>query len=162
MKLLYYPNPKLREVAEPIDKFTPEIMTDLAQMFQLMLKNGGAGLAAPQVGINKRLIIVAVPGWQCMLGNPEIISFRGQQIDDEACLSVPKVKVLIYRAQDITVRGLNEQNKIVEIKVSGFIARVLQHEIDHLNGKLIVDYSQKFGGKSDNKKKKKSKSIRHE
>jgi len=158
MKLLYYPNSKLREVAEPIDKFTPEIMTDLAKMFQLMLKNGGAGLAAPQVGINKRLIIVAVPGWQYMLANPEITSFQGQQIDEEACLSVPKVKVQIHRAQDIVVRGMNQSNQMVKIPLKGFVSRVVQHEIDHLNGKLIVDYSKKFGGaKRGHKKKKKAK-----
>ena len=97
-----------------------------------------------------------------MLANPKIIQFQGQQIDDEACLSIPKVKVEIHRTQDITVRGLNDNNKLVEIKLSGFLARVLQHEIDHLKGKLIIDYSQKFGGKSGNKKKEKSKSIRHE
>jgi len=158
MKLLYHPNSKLREVAEPIDEFTPEIMVDLAQMFKLMLRYGGAGLAAPQVGINKRLIIVATPTWKCMLANPEITSFQGQQIDDEACLSIPKVKVLVHRAQEITVRGKNEQNKFVEISARGFVARVLQHEIDHLEGKLIIDYSKKFGGaKRGHKKKKKAK-----
>ena len=158
MELLVYPNSKLREVAEAIKEFTPELMVDLAQMFKLMLKNGGAGLAAPQVGINKRLIIVAVPKWKCILANPEIVSFQGQQIEEEACLSVPKVKVLVHRAHEITVRGLNEHNKIIEISARGFIARVLQHEIDHLNGKLIVDYSKKFrGAKRGHKKKKKAK-----
>jgi len=142
MNILTYPNQILRNENETVKEVDDNIKNIFLEMMVIMKKYGGVGLAAPQVGINKRLIVIASPGIRCiMLANPKIIQFQGQQIDDEACLSIPKVKVEIHRTQDITVRGLNDNNKLVEIKLSGFLARVLQHEIDHLKGKLIIDYS---------------------
>jgi peptide deformylase len=100
----------------------------------------GIGLAAPQVGINKMLIVVDIGNGPIELANPEVIESTGYDIKEEGCLSVPETIVNVKRSYKVIVKGMNDKGKIVEIKTEGLLARVLQHEIDHLNGKLIIDY----------------------
>jgi len=103
----------------------------------------GIGLAAPQIGILKELIVAEMEENTIMLANPEIIDVGGSVNIIEGCLSVPDVTVDIERPDKVVVRGLSEKGTIVEVKANGLLARVLQHEIDHLKGKLIIDYRRK-------------------
>jgi peptide deformylase len=100
----------------------------------------GIGLAAPQIGISKKLIVAGVEDKIVKLANPEIIFSRGNDKMAEGCLSVPDTRVEIERYTEITVKGLDEKGEAIEMEATGLLARVLQHEIDHLNGKLIIDY----------------------
>jgi peptide deformylase len=100
----------------------------------------GIGLAAPQIGISKKLIVAEVEDKIVKLANPEIIFTRGYDKMAEGCLSVPDTRVEIERYTEITVKGLDEKGEAIEMEATGLLARVLQHEIDHLNGKLIIDY----------------------
>jgi peptide deformylase len=100
----------------------------------------GIGLAAPQIGISKKLIVAGVEDKIVKLANPEIIFSRGHDKMAEGCLSVPDTRVEIERYTEITVKGLDEKGEAIEMEATGLLARVLQHEIDHLNGKLIIDY----------------------
>ena len=101
----------------------------------------GIGLAAPQIGIPRQLIVVDTGEGLIKLANPQIIQVKGSDKMVEGCLSIPGADVEVKRRYKITVKGLNEKEKAVEIKAKGLLARVLQHEIDHLKGKLIIDYS---------------------
>ena len=100
----------------------------------------GIGLAAPQIGILEKLIVAEVDGEIIKLANPEILKVKGLDNMKEGCLSVPNLGVDIKRPYEAIVKGLNEDGQTVELKTKGLLARVLQHEIDHLYGKLIVDY----------------------
>lgn len=100
----------------------------------------GIGLAAPQVGILRKMIVVEVEGRITKLANPQILRVKGADVMEERCLSVPGLGVDIVRPYEAIIKGLNEEGQAVEIKAKGLFARVLQHEIDHLCGKLIVDY----------------------
>jgi peptide deformylase len=102
----------------------------------------GIGLAAPQIGISKKLIVAEVEDQIVKLANPEIVVAKGHDNMAEGCLSVPDTRVEIERYTEITVKGLDEKGEAIEMEAIGLLARVLQHEIDHLNGKLIIDYTR--------------------
>ena len=116
-------------------------------MMETMKEAPGVGLAAPQVGVSLRVIVVETPededdpqgGTQLQLVNPEILKQDGEQIGEEGCLSIPGYVGIVKRAQNVTVKGLNRKGKEVKVKAGGYLARVLQHEIDHLNGVLFTD-----------------------
>ncbi len=116
----------------------------LAQMEEVMRCAGGVGLAAPQVGLNKQLVVVDVGEGPVVLANPRILKKWGSAVVEEGCLSLPGIYVKVKRAKKIRVAGLNERNEKVVIVASDFLARALQHEIDHLRGKLIFDYANFF------------------
>ena len=99
----------------------------------------GIGLAAPQIGISKKLIVADIGDGPVMLANPKILKTKGAGKMEEGCLSIPGINVIIKRAEEVIVNGLNEKGKVIELKAQGLLARVLQHEIDHLNGRLIID-----------------------
>jgi len=101
----------------------------------------GIGLAAPQIGMSRQLIVVDTGESIIKLANPQIIQAKGNDKMVEGCLSIPGADVEVKRRYKITLKGLNEKGKTIEIKAKGLSARVLQHEIDHLKGKLIIDYS---------------------
>lgn len=121
-------------------KITEKEKELLAQMCFTMKHFCGIGLAAPQIGISKRLVVAEVEERTIKLANPEIIDIRGSDNMAESCLSVPGITVDIGRPDRIIVEGLNEKGQTVEVKANGLLARVLQHEIDHLKGKLIIDF----------------------
>ena len=116
----------------------------VAQMEEIMRFSGGIGLAAPQVGSNKQLIIVDVGEGPLVLANPRILKKWGSGVMEEGCLSLPGIYVKVRRAKKIKVSGLNEKNEKVVLTASDILARVLQHEIDHLRGRLIFDYANFF------------------
>jgi len=135
-----YPDKILREQCQPIEKITEKEIKLFGDMLFTMKHFCGIGLAAPQIGILKKLIVAEVEEKTIKLANSEIIDIRGSDNMTEGCLSVPDVTVDIERPNRVVVRGLNEKGDIVEIKANGLLARVLQHEIDHLKGKLIINY----------------------
>jgi peptide deformylase len=135
-----YPNSILRQECAPVNKVTSKEKELFKKMVFIMKHFCGIGLAAPQIGISKKMIVAEVKDKTVKLANPEIIDIRGADKMTEGCLSVPDITVDIERPDRIIVEGLNEKGQAVEVKANGLLARVLQHEIDHLKGKLIIDY----------------------
>jgi peptide deformylase len=113
-------------------------------MAQLMYADSGIGLAAPQVGINETMIVVDIGSGLYKLINPKVVKKQGSQVLEEGCLSIPGVYIKIKRAKRILVKALDEFAKPLDIEAEDLLACVLQHEIDHLKGKLIVDYASFF------------------
>jgi len=140
LEIKKYPEDVLLHSCKKIDEITPKERELFYNMLYTMRHFEGVGLAAPQIGLPIRLIVAEAEGEIIKLANPEIIKTEGKAKMVEGCLSIPDVGVEVKRASRITVRGLNDVSEEVEIVVEGFPARVLQHEIDHINGKLIVDY----------------------
>lgn len=132
-------DPVLREIAKEVPEITPNVIRLLDNMADTMYDANGVGLAAPQIGISKRIIVVDVGEGIIELINPEIIAEEGTEIDAEGCLSVPGAQGEVMRSAKVTVRGLNRDGKTVKVTGSGLLARALQHEIDHLNGILFID-----------------------
>ncbi len=146
LEIRKHPDKILRKQCLPVDDITGKEFRLFDRMFSTMKHFLGIGLAAPQVGIAKKLIVAEVDGKIIKLANPEILETKGEGYMEEGCLSVPGLGVNIKRPFEIVVKGLNEKGKSVEIKAKGLLARVLQHEIDHLKGRLIIDYMSFFEG----------------
>ena len=143
LDILHFPDPRLRIKAKPLAAVTPAIRALIADMLETMYAAPGIGLAATQVGVNQRVIVLDVSeqGDQPLgLINPEILSTAGTEVMQEGCLSVPGVYEEVERAERIRVRALGSDGKPVEFDADGLLAVCIQHEIDHLNGKLFVDY----------------------
>jgi len=134
-----YPDSVLRKKSRPIKDINGEIIKLAEDMAETMYLSNGVGLAAPQVGELCCLIIADTGDGLIELFNPEIIGSEGSETLKEGCLSVPEIMLEIERAERIGVKGLNRDGKEVIIEAKGLLARVLQHEIDHLNGTLIID-----------------------
>ena len=146
-KILYVPNPILRKKAKELKKVTTEDIEISKNMTDIMLKAPGVGLAANQIGILKQIITINIVNKEnetnntYALFNPIITSYSEKKIImEEGCLSLPEQYAEVERSEEIVVKYLNEKNEKIQEKKNGFEARVLQHEIDHLNGKLFVDY----------------------
>ena len=143
LPILEYPDPRLRNRAEPVTKFDTELKTLVADMFETMYAAPGIGLAATQVDVHKRILVcdVGVESKQplCLI-NPEIIRAEGKTNAEEGCLSVPEFYDFIDRAAVIRVRALDLDGKAFELDADGMLAVCIQHEMDHLEGKLFVDY----------------------
>jgi peptide deformylase len=144
MKIYTYGHPVLRKKAKSVQHYDAEVKNLCKKMIETMRRSSprGVGLAAPQVGISMRLIVIEhEPGMVYCLANPEIVSSKGSQTDSEGCLSIPGVYAEVKRAELILVRAVDPLKKVgIELEVSGFLSRVIQHEIDHLNGVLFTDY----------------------
>ncbi|PUU88630.1 MULTISPECIES: peptide deformylase [Halanaerobium] len=133
-------DPVLRSKAKEIDGVNKKTLTLIDNMFDTMYEEDGVGLAAPQVGILKRIAVVDIrEGNKITLINPEIIEEEGKAIMEEGCLSIPGETGDVIRAEKIKVRTLNKEGKEIEFEAEGFEARAIQHEIDHLDGVLFVD-----------------------
>jgi peptide deformylase len=132
--------PILRQETKPVTEVTDELRTLIANMFETMYAAKGIGLAAPQVGRTERLCVVDVDGAKFALINPEIIEREGSDRAEEGCLSIPEVYGDVERATRVVVRALDENGKAIEIEATDLLARCFQHEIDHLHGKLFIDY----------------------
>ena len=138
--ILIHPNDKLKRVAQPIDVITDETVALLDNLYETMVANDGIGIAAPQVGKNKRIAVVEVDeGDKFELINPEIIEAKGESIDVEGCLSIPHVYGTVKRADEVTVRYYDREGEEIEVTAFGYLARAFQHEIDHLDGVLLVE-----------------------
>ena len=130
----------LRRVCRPVEQITPRILTLLDDMLETMHAADGCGLAAPQVGILRRIAIVEVEeGKPIELINPKIVAFAGEQMEQEGCLSIPGQWGITKRPRHVTVRAMNRHGETFEISGSDLMARALCHEIDHLDGKLFID-----------------------
>jgi peptide deformylase len=140
MEIRTYGDPVLRRRAESVDVIDDEIRAICEQMVETMIRSHGAGLAAPQVGISKQIIILDVDGEFHILINPELIETSGE-IEEvyEGCLSVPGVDAPVARATHAVVEGMTLDGKRVRIEGEGLLARAIQHEMDHLSGNLYVD-----------------------
>ena len=132
-------DPVLRETAKPVPKITPNIIKLLNNMADTMRAAEGVGLAAPQIGISKRVVVIDVGDGLIELINPEILDMEGEEIDTEGCLSIPGIQGDVKRAAKVQVKALDRTGKTVTYSGTGLLARAFQHEIDHLNGILFVD-----------------------
>lgn len=132
-------SPVLRQVAEPVAKVTKRTVKLLRDMEETMYAAKGIGLAAPQIGVSQRLIVIDIGEGPLHLVNPEIIGREGSQIDTEGCLSVPDVWGYVDRSERIVVSALDLHGKPTRLEADGLLARALQHEIDHLDGILFID-----------------------
>ena len=144
LEVLHFPDKRLREIAAPVKKVNNEIKNIIEQMFFTMYEEKGIGLAATQVNIHKRIIVIDVSenkDEKIFLINPEIISLSGDiNTMEEGCLSVPGFYETVSRPKTVKVSSLDYDGKKIEIEANGLLSTCIQHEIDHLNGKLFVDH----------------------
>lgn len=144
--ILSYPDKRLRDPARDVEVFDEELHTLIDDMAETMYAAPGVGLAAPQIGVSKRLFIVDVasdddePSDLRVFINPEIIATEGETTFNEGCLSFPGVREDIDRAERVTVRALDKDGKPFELEADGLLAIAIQHENDHLEGKLMIDH----------------------
>lgn len=143
-EILTYPEPLLKELSRPVEIVDSQVKVLISDMLETMYEAPGIGLAAPQVGELKRVIVLDVEYREgerqpIVLVNPEIIESSGETTYEEGCLSVPEYTAEVVRASEVTVKGLDGEGHPVSIEADGLLAIALQHEIDHLNGVLFVD-----------------------
>lgn len=140
LKIVKVGDETLRKVCRPVEKITPRVLTLLDDMVETMRAANGCGLAAPQVGILRRIVVIETePGKVIELINPEIISAEGERECVEGCLSVPGKYGLTKRPEKVTVRALNRKGKMIEYRGEDLLAQAFCHEIDHLDGKIYTD-----------------------
>jgi peptide deformylase len=140
LEIKEYGEPVLREKALPVKEITPEILNLIKDMAETMYTASGVGLAASQVGVLKRIILVdGEEDGLIVLINPMIIKSEGEVVEEEGCLSVPDIYSQVKRSSKVTIKALNENGDLIEITKEGLTARALQHEIDHLDGILFID-----------------------
>ena len=143
LPILEYPDPRLRKVAAPVSAVGPEIQKLVRDMAETMYAAPGVGLAATQVDVHKRVIVIDVSEARNELHvfiNPELVAAQGEAECEEGCLSVPGYYERVTRAARVTVRALNERGEAFELTTEGPLAVCVQHEMDHLVGKIFVDY----------------------
>lgn len=141
LKIVKYGDETLRKVCRPVEKITPRTLTLLDDMIETMRAANGCGLAAPQVGVLRRIAVVEVDEGEVIeLINPKIVAYAGEQREDEGCLSIPEQWGRTIRPQHVTVRATDRHGNLFEVSGSGLLARAFCHEIDHLDGKLFIDH----------------------
>jgi peptide deformylase len=143
LKIVKYPEPVLEQPGEPVTEFNDELRKLVADMFETMYASQGIGLAAPQVGISKRLTVIDLsqgkdPAQKLVLANPEVILTEGKQYEEEGCLSFPEIREKVVRAAKVRIRAQDENGKWFEMDGEELLARAFQHEIDHLDGVLFI------------------------
>ena len=143
LDILHFPDPRLRTQAQPVTEVTAEIRTLVEDMFETMYDAPGIGLAATQVNVAQRVVVIDVSEEKnqplCLI-NPEIVQHSGVEEMEEGCLSVPGIFETVSRAEQIRVKALDRNGDALELDADGLLAVCIQHEIDHLEGKLFVDY----------------------
>ena len=145
LEIKEYPEKVLSQKAAPISEINKAVQRLIDDMIETMYAAPGIGLAAPQVGVSGRLIVIDVSIREeektplIVLINPEIVNAQGEIESEEGCLSLPDYNTMVKRSERIAVRGLNREGKAVEIEAEGLLSRAFQHEIDHLNGILLID-----------------------
>lgn len=161
LTVLHYPDERLRTIAKPVAEVTPEIRQLVADMLETMYAENGIGLAATQVNVHKRVVVIDLSeerNQPQVFINPEIIERSGDTTYEEGCLSVPQNYASVARAADVVVKAQNAEGEWFELKAEGLLAICLQHELDHLVGKLFIDYLSPL--KRDRIKKKLEKQAR--
>src|SRR5689334_14482122 len=142
LHILEYPDPRLKKIASPVTAFTPEIEKLVRDMAETMYAAPGVGLAATQVDVHKRLIVIDISDTKDQLQvfiNPELVAAEGEAECEEGCLSVPGYYDKVTRAAKVTVRALNARGEPFELTTDGLLAVCIQHEMDHLEGKVFVE-----------------------
>jgi peptide deformylase len=145
LEIKTYPEKALKEKALPVENIDGQIQRLIDDMIETMYAAPGIGLAAPQVGVSKRIIVLDVSVREeekmplIVIINPEIVNHEGETDSEEGCLSLPGYTTTVKRAEKVLVRGLNREGMPVEIEGEGLLSRALQHEIDHINGTLLID-----------------------
>ena len=143
LPILRYPDPRLHSHAQAVESVTDDIRQLVADMAETMYEAPGIGLAATQVNVHRRVVVIDVSEDQSALMaliNPEILERSGEQVCEEGCLSVPGVYEKVARAERVRVRALNAKGEPFELDAEGLLAVCIQHEIDHLDGKVFVEY----------------------
>ncbi|HDY8067151.1 TPA: peptide deformylase [Vibrio vulnificus] len=143
LQVLTFPDDRLRTVAKPVEKVTPEIQKIVDDMIETMYDEEGIGLAATQVDIHQRIVVIDISESRnepMVLINPEILEKRGEDGIEEGCLSVPGARALVLRAAEVTVKALDRDGNEFTLEADDLLAICIQHELDHLQGKLFVDY----------------------
>ena len=140
MEIKRFPDPALRRKGEYVKSIGNDERRALADMAETMYLKGGVGLAAVQVGIQRNMVVIDIGAGLIKMVNPVILKREGSETEEEGCLSVPEECVNVKRSKKIVVDYLNEEGQAIRLPAEGLLARVIQHEIDHLFGKLIVDY----------------------
>lgn len=135
-----YPDPVLTSKAEIVEKFDDELQEVIDSMYLTMQMTGGVGLAATQIGIPKRIAIISRDEQKYVLINPELIEYSGQDTKEEGCLSFPGIFAMVTRPYSIRIKTNDMNGEVVSLEVEGHIARAFLHEMDHLDGKLFIDY----------------------
>ncbi len=141
--IVKFPDPILQQPAEPVTVFDDELRKLVDDMFISMYDAQGIGLAAPQIGISKRLTVIDLsfqkkPEDKIVLINPEVVDKNGKQVEEEGCLSLPEIRDRVVRAAEVKVRAQDADGKTIEVEGTELLARALQHEIDHLDGILFI------------------------
>ncbi|MDF1582908.1 MAG: peptide deformylase [Methyloprofundus sp.] len=143
LSILEFPDPRLRTIAKPVEVVDKALGSLVNDMFETMFEAHGVGLAATQVNIHKRIIVIDISEEKdqpiCLI-NPEILEQFGKEESDEGCLSVPGIFEPVTRAETIKVKALDKRGESFELEAEGLLAVCIQHEMDHLQGKLFVDY----------------------
>ena len=143
LEVLRFPDERLRTIAQNVVSFGPTIQQIIDDMFETMYAEEGIGLAATQVNIHQRIIVIDISEdrtGRLVLINPELLEQRGSTGIEEGCLSVPECRALVPRAEWVKIRATNAQGEQFELETDGLLAICIQHEMDHLVGKLFVDY----------------------
>lgn len=143
LTIVKYPDPILSQPGEPVTEFNAELRKLVADMYETTYANQGIGLAAPQVGVSKRVTVIdvsmgKVPKDKLVIINPEIIFSEGKLYEEEGCLSFPDIREKVVRAAKVRIRAQNEHGKWFEMDGEDLLARAMQHEIDHLDGVLFL------------------------
>jgi len=155
LEILVYPDERLRTVAKPVEKVDESIRQLVKDMTETMYYANGIGLAATQVNVHQQVIVMDLSEERNeprVLINPKVVEQDGEQVYDEGCLSVPEYYAPVKRAENIKITALDEQGEIYELEADGLLAVCIQHEMDHLAGKVFVDYLSRL--KQDRVKKK--------
>jgi len=155
LEILVYPDERLRTVAKPVEKVDESIRQLVKDMTETMYYANGIGLAATQVNVHQQIIVMDLSEERNeprVLINPKVVEQDGEQVYDEGCLSVPEYYAPVKRAENIKITALDEQGEIYELEADGLLAVCIQHEMDHLAGKVFVDYLSRL--KQDRVKKK--------
>ena len=147
LNILRFPDKRLRIKAKKVVEIDENIRILVADMFETMTNADGIGLAATQINFHQQIVVIDISKERnqplCLI-NPKIIKESGHRDYEEGCLSVPEYKAMITRAENITVEALNENGEKFELEADGLLATCIQHELDHLKGKLFVDYLSKL------------------
>jgi len=164
LDILHFPDPRLRREAKPVKQVDTAIHRLVGDMFETMYEAPGIGLAAPQVNESKRIVVIDVSEGHdtplCFI-NPEIVERRGDEEMEEGCLSVPGVYEKVRRSEWIKVQALDREGKPFELETDGLLAVCIQHELDHLKGKLFVDYLSSLKRQRIRKKLEKARRQHH-
>ena len=143
LDILHFPDPRLRKVARPVEQVNDSVRQLVDNMLETMYAAPGIGLAATQVNVDKRVVVIDISEEKdqplCLI-NPEVLELQGVEEMEEGCLSVPGIYETVQRAEQVRVRALDRDGQTIELEADGLLAVCIQHEIDHLEGKLFVDY----------------------